>query len=99
MPAGIVVVGSGVAGLHTANLLARRLAPDTAAIRVIDPTQDRHELLSKLVVCHDARSRVASLLPERRRWTTPRSLTPNQLYQRLSHPVTGHHYLSLISAS
>lgn len=38
MSAGIVVVGSGVAGLHTANLLARRLPASAAAIRVIDPT-------------------------------------------------------------
>jgi len=38
MPAGVVVVGSGVAGLHTANLLARRLPSSDATIRVIDPT-------------------------------------------------------------
>jgi sulfide:quinone oxidoreductase len=38
MPIGIVVVGSGVAGLHTANLLARRLPSSAATIRVVDPT-------------------------------------------------------------
>ena len=38
MPAGVVVVGSGVAGLHTANMLARRLPSSAANIRVIDPT-------------------------------------------------------------
>jgi len=38
MSAGVLVVGGGVAGLHTANLLARRLPTSTATIRVIDPT-------------------------------------------------------------
>ena len=36
MPAGVVVVGSGVAGVHTANSLARNLPPSEATIRVID---------------------------------------------------------------
>lgn len=36
MPAEILVVGGGVAGVHTANTLARRLSPTEATIRVID---------------------------------------------------------------
>jgi sulfide:quinone oxidoreductase len=36
MPAGVIVVGSGVAGVHTANLLAKRLPASAATIRVID---------------------------------------------------------------
>jgi sulfide:quinone oxidoreductase len=33
---GILIIGGGVAGLHTANLLARRLGPSRASIRLID---------------------------------------------------------------
>jgi sulfide:quinone oxidoreductase len=38
VPAGILVVGGGVAGVHTANLLARRLPASAASIRLIDAT-------------------------------------------------------------
>lgn len=36
MPAGIVVIGGGVAGVHTANLLARRLPASAVSIRLVD---------------------------------------------------------------
>ncbi len=38
MPADIVVLGGGVGGALTANLLAKRLEPHQARIRVVDPT-------------------------------------------------------------
>jgi len=38
MPSRIVVIGGGVAGVHTANLLAKRLSASDASIRLIDPT-------------------------------------------------------------
>lgn len=36
MPADLVVIGGGVAGIHTANLLARRLGPEEARIHLVD---------------------------------------------------------------
>lgn len=36
MPADLVVIGGGVAGIHTVNLLARRLGPDDATIHLVD---------------------------------------------------------------
>lgn len=38
MPAQVVVLGAGVGGLLTANLLARRLRPDSAKVTLIDGT-------------------------------------------------------------
>ena len=38
MPSRIVIIGGGVAGVHTANLLAKRLPASDASIRLIDPT-------------------------------------------------------------
>ncbi len=38
MSSRIVIIGGGVAGVHTANLLAKRLPASTASIQLIDPT-------------------------------------------------------------
>jgi NADH dehydrogenase FAD-containing subunit len=38
MSSRIVIIGGGVAGVHTANLLAKQLPASAASIQLIDPT-------------------------------------------------------------